>query len=375
MAEDIVCEAPYSVFSSVRDDTNHRVQSFSIGTGLGAWQWPFTLLDYAIAIELYTAKHPSFPADILIAFLGIQNALQKAAKWKFWNSLPEDIFDHAILWRPKGELICRIVDPGSTNHARTMFPTVSWAGWIGPILLSSRTDDLVSHIEAFEIRQKDRVRAIKRRIHSAPVAGLGDQLRNTYDRSTDPFFILQGFPTFSNALQTIKRLLNIPESSSSRDDIVENAGVPVPAAETLHFSAPSAIFRISREPIARNLTRGERDQGIASSRALGSPFDEVSARDECQRHWIYDRTNPGRRVGTVWRVSLMEKEKHFNFETAEFILLSQSRCRLEDVEGWQFDTTAWGWHEWCMCNVMLVRRKLDGAGAARVTIGKIHDGA
>jgi hypothetical protein len=101
MAEDVVCEAPSSVFSFDRDDTNHRVRSFGIGTGLGEWQWPFTLSDYAIAIELYTAKHLSFPGDVLIAFLGIQNALQKAAKWKFWNGLPEDIFDYAILWRPK----------------------------------------------------------------------------------------------------------------------------------------------------------------------------------------------------------------------------------------------------------------------------------
>src|SRR5262249_19086739 len=113
MAEDVVCEAPSSFFSFDMDDTYHRVQSFGIGTGLGEWQWPFTLSDYAIAIELYTAKHLSFPGDVLTAFLGIQNALQKAAKWKFWNGLPEDIFDYAILWRPKGELIRRIFDPGS----------------------------------------------------------------------------------------------------------------------------------------------------------------------------------------------------------------------------------------------------------------------
>ena len=71
MAEDVVCETRSSLFNLDKEDRDHRVQSMSMGTGLGQWQWPFTLADYAIAVLLYTARHLSFPDDVLVAFLNI----------------------------------------------------------------------------------------------------------------------------------------------------------------------------------------------------------------------------------------------------------------------------------------------------------------
>jgi hypothetical protein len=38
MAEDVVCETRSSPFNLDREDRDHRVQSMSMGTGLGQWQ-------------------------------------------------------------------------------------------------------------------------------------------------------------------------------------------------------------------------------------------------------------------------------------------------------------------------------------------------
>jgi hypothetical protein len=287
MAEDVVCETRSSLFSLDREDRDHRVQSMSMGTGLGQWQWPFTLTDYAIAVELYTARHLSFPDDVLVAFLGIQNALQKSARWKFWHGLPEDIFDYAILWRPKGDL-----SRTQLSRATPKLSTISWAAWTGAVGLSPRTTELVSHIDTFEVRQGDKARQIKRRMGQVPNPNQGFPAGLIYDKSTEPHFLLHSLPTFSSALQTSKRLLGISQMNASSTSIeADTDALPMPA-ETLHFEASTATFAVSKDPILQGHTRGERDQDVSSSRALGSLFDEISTRDEARRYWIYDAHNP-----------------------------------------------------------------------------------
>ena len=38
------------------------------------------------------------------------------------------------------------------------------------------------------------------------------------------------------------------------------------------------------------------------------------------------------------------------------ILLSKTRSKSEEDNSWQFDTRVDAWDEWCMVNVMLIRR-------------------
>ena len=54
------------------------------------------------------------------------------------------------------------------------------------------------------------------------------------------------------------------------------------------------------------------------------------------------------------------------------ILLSKTRSKSEEDDSWQFDTRVGAWDEWCMVNVMLIKRLPKNRLAERLTIGSIH---
>ena len=100
---------------------------------------------YQKAVAEYTKRFLSDHSDALNAFRGIADLLQAAFKGDFLYGLPETELDIALLWQP-ASLIRRRVHP--ETH-RPLFPSWSWAGWIGEVKYSwtkHQVDD-VSRVE------------------------------------------------------------------------------------------------------------------------------------------------------------------------------------------------------------------------------------
>ena len=85
---------------------------------------------YRRAVVEYTKRAISDESDAINAFQGIASLLQPAFKGDFLFGLPETEFDIALLWQPISE-VRRRVNP-ETNAP--LFPSWSWAGWIGEVM-------------------------------------------------------------------------------------------------------------------------------------------------------------------------------------------------------------------------------------------------
>ena len=84
---------------------------------------------YRRAVTEYTKRNISDESDAVNAFQGIASLLQPAFKGDFLFGLPETELDIALLWRPIS-LIRRRVSPQTKGP---LFPSWSWAGWIGEV--------------------------------------------------------------------------------------------------------------------------------------------------------------------------------------------------------------------------------------------------
>lgn len=100
---------------------------------------------YQKAIAEYTKRSLSDESDAVNAFRGLADLLQAAFKGDFLFGLPETELDFALLWQP-ASLIRRRVHP---QTQKPLFPSWSWAGWIGEVRYSwtkHRVDD-ISRVE------------------------------------------------------------------------------------------------------------------------------------------------------------------------------------------------------------------------------------
>ena len=84
---------------------------------------------YRRAVIKYTKRTMSNQSDAVNAFQGIASLLQPAFKGDFLFGLPETELDIALLWQPSSP-IRRRVHPESKTP---LFPSWSWAGWIGEV--------------------------------------------------------------------------------------------------------------------------------------------------------------------------------------------------------------------------------------------------
>ena len=85
--------------------------------------------NYRRAIKNFSKRRFTFDEDVVNAFEGIASLLQPAFRGNFVYGLPETELDLALLWQPASSIRRRINE--STGDA--MFPSWSWAGWIGEI--------------------------------------------------------------------------------------------------------------------------------------------------------------------------------------------------------------------------------------------------
>ena len=79
-------------------------------------------VQYTSAVELYTRRELTNPVDILAAFEGVEQVLEKRLNTTIYYGLFESMMDSSLIWQSSKRL-----------HTRPGFPTWSWAGWVGEI--------------------------------------------------------------------------------------------------------------------------------------------------------------------------------------------------------------------------------------------------
>lgn len=99
-----------------------------------------SLDSYLSAVRWYTSRKLRYNFDILNAFSGIMAFLRPYMRSTFLYGLPETELDAALLWQPHN-VLRRRRDP---TTGETLFPSWSWAGWIGEVNHSATYFDLLS---------------------------------------------------------------------------------------------------------------------------------------------------------------------------------------------------------------------------------------
>lgn len=91
---------------------------------------------YTKCVPLYTARILTKPKDILAAFNGISNLMEKTMQAPFIFGLPSSHFDLALLWEPQSALERRVpkTDKERAEYGVMQFPSWSWCGWISDLL-------------------------------------------------------------------------------------------------------------------------------------------------------------------------------------------------------------------------------------------------
>ncbi|KAL8658661.1 MAG: hypothetical protein Q9202_007489 [Teloschistes flavicans] len=82
---------------------------------------------YRTVVESYTSRHLTYGSDILNAFRGIETLFHPLFRSDFLFGLPRSELDSQLLWKLAGPCIRRR-DPVT---GLPMFPSWSWAGWVG----------------------------------------------------------------------------------------------------------------------------------------------------------------------------------------------------------------------------------------------------
>lgn len=79
-------------------------------------------VQYTSAVELYTRRELTNPVDILDAFAGVQQVLEKRLATTIYHGLFEAMMNSSLIWESSKKLV-----------RRSRFSSWSWAGWMGEI--------------------------------------------------------------------------------------------------------------------------------------------------------------------------------------------------------------------------------------------------
>lgn len=79
-------------------------------------------VQFTSAVELYTRRELTNPSDILNAFEGVRQVLEKRIGSPIFYGLVEKMMDQSLMWESTKRLI-----------RRRGFPTWSWSGWLGEV--------------------------------------------------------------------------------------------------------------------------------------------------------------------------------------------------------------------------------------------------
>lgn len=95
--------------------------------GLAPNRWEEGFLFWAKLMEEYSSKDLTYSCDVLQACAGILQALSKHTSWTFVQGMPLQALELSLLWTPVDDIQHRV----STDVAMRIFPSWSWAAWIG----------------------------------------------------------------------------------------------------------------------------------------------------------------------------------------------------------------------------------------------------
>ncbi|KAL8850813.1 MAG: hypothetical protein Q9221_004227 [Calogaya cf. arnoldii] len=313
--------------------------------------WPITFEWYSTLVENYTQRAMTYPTDILPAFAGVTQIFHAVCAWKISNGLIEDVIDYSLLWRPKGIIHRRFTQNGDPNqkqqnNTNQCLPTYAWCAWLGQVVYEPRTYDIRSLIARFE------------------VAGAGKSKRQLVRFSQD---IESGAlepstlePKFPYAPQDCSYFQDMSQGFYWMKPQVQNL------AHRFHLAKHTYNTTIDGPGIMQFTTKCVR---LVLSTLTASTQSHNEQKEGCRRVWLLDSDR--RKVGTVWYAPALDT---YDNEKVQAILLSKNRGSAES-EDWQFDRSIGAWEEWCLCNVMLIKR-LPGAGLSeRLTVGKLHEQA
>ncbi|KAK0652325.1 heterokaryon incompatibility protein-domain-containing protein [Cercophora newfieldiana] len=91
---------------------------------------------YCRLVEEYTSRHMSFETDRILGFEAVLNKFRTTYGLSFMYGLPEEMLHESLLWQPGNRM--KRVAGGKTSWP--MFPSWSWAGWIGAVEYNSPHD-------------------------------------------------------------------------------------------------------------------------------------------------------------------------------------------------------------------------------------------
>lgn len=107
-------------------------------------QTPLARLEkYTEAVPSYTKRQLSYNSDIIAAFAGIISSIWPGDDHApaLEHGLPLESLPVALLWEPveAGQLSRRIIHDSVISSKPRIFPSWSWAGWIGPVRYAFRS--------------------------------------------------------------------------------------------------------------------------------------------------------------------------------------------------------------------------------------------
>ncbi|KAN0122866.1 HET domain containing protein [Hyaloscypha variabilis] len=118
-------------------------------------QTPLTRLEkYTEAVSSYTKRQLAYKADIIAAFAGIISSIWPGEDHApaLEHGLPVESLPFALLWEPveAGQLSRRIIHDSVISSRSRIFPSWSWAGWIGLVRYPFRYLRVQGHEDKLE---------------------------------------------------------------------------------------------------------------------------------------------------------------------------------------------------------------------------------
>ncbi|KAL8709262.1 MAG: hypothetical protein Q9220_006005 [cf. Caloplaca sp. 1 TL-2023] len=310
--------------------------------------WPMTFNMYAELVEGYTGRAMTYPTDILPAFQGISQVFHAIAGWKVLNGLIEDVIDFSLLWRPNGEIKRRFSQNGDPNqpghdNLHMRLPTYSWCAWLGPMTYMPQSFDIKTFIKRFDVvGPKNQKRKLVR-----------------FSQNRDEIFEPTNLEPGAGYA---------PHDCSNFQDMTQTAYYFKPQVQNLAYR-----MHLSKNPHKQNVD-GPRVLQFTTKCVkllLGMAYPNIHTSNEsqgCKSVWLLD--NRQRQIGAVWHVPELDE---YNNREVEVIMLSRNKSASEAADGWHFDLSAHTWSEWCLCNVLLIKRLPSNSLCERLTIGKVHE--
>lgn len=92
-------------------------------------KWSINIVSYQKTVEAFVTRDITYPGDVLNAFEGIAQRMRSIFRSEFMYGIPQSELEYCMLWEPWGGKFTRRCDA----KGDALFPSWSWAGWIGPI--------------------------------------------------------------------------------------------------------------------------------------------------------------------------------------------------------------------------------------------------